>query len=482
MFAIRARRPLIALLVTAGLLAGLVPAPVAAVGPQLPLPDTMAAIGDSITQAASTGPGGLGTNAPQNSWSTGTTASVNSHYLRLLAAGAPVGGQNHNFSVSGAKVGDLAGQVTTMLNAGVRPDYLTVLIGGNDVCTPTPQTMTDPGIFRASFEAALTTLWNTSPDTKVYVVSIPRVLGLWELFYDDWWPRIVWSVGGVCQSLLANPTSFADADVARRAAVDQRNRDFNAALAAVCGSYSTSCHWDGGVAYDTAFLPGDVSGDYFHPSAAGQAKLAAVSWGAGYQWQLPNQGPTASFTHACTALACSFSDTSSDPEGVIGSRTWNFGGAGISNLSDPAHPTHTYAAGGTYTVTLTVTDGGGLTSTATASVTVAPAPTPTMRVADLAGSATRVSSSAWRASVVIQVTTPSGQAVQGVTVSGTWTAGAPDTCITAASGSCTVTSDDLSRSATKRVTFRVTGVTHPTGAYVYNAAANVETSITISRP
>jgi hypothetical protein len=43
----------------------------------------MAAVGDSITQAASSG-GGLGTDYPQNSWSTGTNGSVNSHYMRLL--------------------------------------------------------------------------------------------------------------------------------------------------------------------------------------------------------------------------------------------------------------------------------------------------------------------------------------------------------------------------------------------------------------
>ena len=68
------------------LLSGLLPSAVGAETTLL-LPDTMAAVGDSITQAASTG-GTLGADAPQNSWSTGTSATVNSHYLRLLALGS----------------------------------------------------------------------------------------------------------------------------------------------------------------------------------------------------------------------------------------------------------------------------------------------------------------------------------------------------------------------------------------------------------
>jgi len=91
------------------LLTGLVTATVGA-ETRLPLPDTMAAVGDSITQAASPA-GSLGSDAPQNSWATGTSTTVNSHYLRLLALGAPISGQNHNRSVSGAKVGGLVAQM-----------------------------------------------------------------------------------------------------------------------------------------------------------------------------------------------------------------------------------------------------------------------------------------------------------------------------------------------------------------------------------
>ena len=350
-------------------LGALVPMDAAAVGPALPFPDTMAAVGDSISQAASTA-GALGADAPQNSWSTGTSAAVNSHYLRLVSAGAPISGQNHNRSVSGAKMGGLQAQMATLAN--LDPDYLTVLIGGNDVCTPTEAQMTSVASFRAQFEAAMATLRAGSPGTNVYVVSIPRVMGLYDLFQGNWWARFIWNIGGVCQSLLANPTSTTQADVDRRARVDQRNRDFNQVLAQVCaGAAAQPCLWDAGAAFNTVFAPSDVSGDYFHPSVAGQARLASVSWDNGYRWVAappPNQAPLASFTHSCTDLNCTFINTSTDDAGVVSS-VWNFG----DGTSAPE--SHVYTAAGIYTVTLTVTDAAGLTDSEVQSVTVtAPVP------------------------------------------------------------------------------------------------------------
>jgi len=97
----RAPRVLVLIILCFTLIAGLAPAAVAAAGPSIPLPAKMAAIGDSITQAASSA-GSLGTDAPQNSWSTGTSSTVNSHFLRLRALAPAVTASN--LSVSGAKM------------------------------------------------------------------------------------------------------------------------------------------------------------------------------------------------------------------------------------------------------------------------------------------------------------------------------------------------------------------------------------------
>jgi len=449
----------------------------AAAAPTVQLPATMAAVGDSITQAASSA-GSLGVDAPQNSWSTGTSSSVNSHYLRLLAAGAPISGANHNLSVSGAKMADLNAQMQNV--SELDPDYLTVLIGGNDVCTDTAAGMTAVADFRAQLNAALATLEAGSPETSVYVVSIPDVYQLWSLFKNDFWARFIWSVGGVCQSLLANPTSTQQGDVQRRQQVRQRNIDFNTQLEQACAAYA-GCHYDGGAVFNTQFAKSDVSGDYFHPSVAGQAKLAAVTWAAGYAWTTspsPNAAPTAQFTSSCLDLTCAFTDISTDSDGTIASWSWDFGDDGTSTA---ASDSHTYAADGTYTVTLLVTDNGGATGSVSSSVTVsAPPASQSMWIVDLTGSAASARNS-WVATATIVVWDSDGP-LADVTVTGSWSTGSGVTsCTTDAAGTCSIRSSNLNKKTTA-VMFTATGLTK--AGWDYDSMKNTvpSTSTTIQKP
>ena len=87
----------------------------------------------------------------------------------------------------------------------------------------------------------------------------------------------------------------------------------------------------------------------------------------------PDQPPTAAFTSNCTGLACAFTSTSTDPDGSVTAWSWTFGDGASSTEQNPSH---TYAAGGTFTVNLTVTDNGGATGTAAHTVIVAPANSP----------------------------------------------------------------------------------------------------------
>lgn len=87
-----------------------------------------------------------------------------------------------------------------------------------------------------------------------------------------------------------------------------------------------------------------------------------------------NQPPTASFTSACTDLACSFNGgASTDTDGTISTFAWDFGD-GATGTGGTA--THTYPAAGTYTARLTVTDNGGASGTTTRAVTVTAPPPP----------------------------------------------------------------------------------------------------------
>ena len=81
-----------------------------------------------------------------------------------------------------------------------------------------------------------------------------------------------------------------------------------------------------------------------------------------------NAPPTANFSFATNGLTATFTDASSDSDGTIAARSWNFGDGSTSTATNPSR---TYAAAGTYTVTLTVTDNSGATGSASRSVTVA---------------------------------------------------------------------------------------------------------------
>lgn len=80
-----------------------------------------------------------------------------------------------------------------------------------------------------------------------------------------------------------------------------------------------------------------------------------------------NVPPVANFSVTTSGLSASFTDSSTDSDGTIASRAWNFGDGGTSTATNPSH---TYASAGTYTVTLTVTDNGNASNTKTQSVTV----------------------------------------------------------------------------------------------------------------
>ncbi|MGH9126917.1 MAG: GDSL-type esterase/lipase family protein [Acidimicrobiales bacterium] len=241
----------------------------------VPLPRSMAAVGDSITEAYDVNSAGFLKDNPAESWSTGTDAAVDSQYQRILAAVPAIVGHGFNDAVSGSKMAALDGQLRQAASQQV--DYVTVLMGANDLCTSSVTTMTPTATFSQQLSSALTDFFASDPRAHLLVASIPNLYNLWTTLHSNASAELVWGVGHLCQSMLAYGGTEAD-----RQAVSLREIADNAALALVCGQFR-NCRFDGGALNRQSFSESDISPvDYFHPSLLGQAKLAAVTWAAGY--------------------------------------------------------------------------------------------------------------------------------------------------------------------------------------------------------
>ncbi len=271
-------------------------------------PKTMASLGDSITRAFNAP--NFGDN-PGNSWSTGDNPAVNSQFLRIQAIDPGRNPVAFNDAVSGARMEHLQAQAANAVSQGA--DYVTIEMGGNDACKPTIAQQTPTATYRAQFEAGIDTITSGLPKAWIFVASVPNINNLHTVFTTpapDPNALTRWSAFGVCQALLANPLSTAPADVQRRADFQAQVIAYNDVLADVC-TPAKRCLYDGGAAYNTSFTRSDVSNvtnttglnafpfnvlpifgpgnanstaDYFHPSLAGQAKIADVTWASTYSF------------------------------------------------------------------------------------------------------------------------------------------------------------------------------------------------------
>lgn len=263
-------------LVVGVLLASLVPghAAWASTGPRhVPAPTAFAVLGDSITR-------GFDAceplqDCPAVSWSTGTAPAVRSHLARIAALNPAA--VAYNDAVTGAS----AEALLPMARAAVlaqHADYVEVLMGANDACADTEAEMTPVPVFRTRVAAAFAVLQGT----RVFVASIPDIRKVWQVAHGVPQASAVWSKFGICQTMLANPTSTARADRSRRARVRDRIQDYNDVLREQCAVLPT-CRYDHGTVFKTDYTLADLSPiDFYHPSVEGQARLSERTWGETY--------------------------------------------------------------------------------------------------------------------------------------------------------------------------------------------------------
>lgn len=99
-----------------------------------------------------------------------------------------------------------------------------------------------------------------------------------------------------------------------------------------------------------------------------KAKVAAFR-----QDPAQNVAPSANFSSSINLLSVSFVDSSTDSDGTVVARSWNFGDGTAASMA--TNPSHSYTTAGTYNVSLTVTDDNGTSHTMTKAITVKAAET-----------------------------------------------------------------------------------------------------------
>ena len=245
-------------------------------------------LGDSITQAYGTC--GRFDDCPRNNWSTGTTTTVNSFSARLRAANPGTTVTTANFAKTGDLIAGVPARIDAAVAAGVKPDVVTLLIGGNDLCSasnkaaPDGYTMTTAATFTSGATTAITKIRSTWPTAKIVLSSMPNVASEWAIVKGGV-GSVIWSSGNLCRTTRGVSATggrlSTTAAAASATAAKTRTAQYNTALQNACATAGPLCDWDGGALTATPATKALIgTTDYFHPSVAGQAKIAAVQWGA----------------------------------------------------------------------------------------------------------------------------------------------------------------------------------------------------------
>jgi lysophospholipase L1-like esterase len=213
--------PLLAVCAVVGLLA-----PVSAAAAPA-LPNSMAALGDSITRAYDVCCSYR--DHPGQSWSTGGAwyDGISSHYERIRRRNSEITGHAYNDAVTGARMSAVVDQARAA--ASQHAAYITVLLGANDLCTSSPSTMTSTDSFGIQFGQAMATLKQQLPQARIFVSSIPNIYQLWKVLHTNPIARTVWATAHICPSMLV-----ATRTEAQRQQVVAREVAFNQILADTC--------------------------------------------------------------------------------------------------------------------------------------------------------------------------------------------------------------------------------------------------------
>ena len=279
------------------------------------LPQSMASIGDSITAGAvanmsikslnnpfavfqilfgltrlGLGAGNGSFDINRYSWSTGINFKKDliTHAERLKFLNGPRKFKVFNASVSGSTSHDMYQQATEVIKWSqnklkkAAPDFMTILVGGNDVCRRSIDQITSPDVFEREVSKSLELIKYHSPSTKILISTIPDVTLLKKLenarvmFAGPLRTcKQVWDKHKFCMTV-----SHID-DEEEKQIVREKLDELNARLVKIANSYErrfpNTIKLSSDV-YDAQFEAKHMATDCFHPNVRGHNLLSKLTW------------------------------------------------------------------------------------------------------------------------------------------------------------------------------------------------------------
>lgn len=299
------------------------------------------------------------------------TPATYTECLQWLIAPTDVNGQNpdpskapdissHSWGCTTGEGCTAADSLKTAVENVVNAGIMVIAAAGNDGSSCS--TINDPP---GRLDVAFTIGSTTSTDTMSSFSSRGPVAGLAHVKPDVSAPgssvRSAWLNSGwntISGTSMATPhvAGTAALIISANPALRGKPNEIAAILRASAVTTVSNTQSCGGIA-STTFPNPVVGAGRIDAYAAYQRAIGATT----------NTPPVANYSVATSGLTATFTDSSTDSDGTIASRSWNFGDGTTATTTNASR---TYAAAGTYTVVLTVTDNKGASTSVSKAVTV----------------------------------------------------------------------------------------------------------------
>lgn len=230
-------------------------------------PYVMGALGDSISAGFNTFR--LGDNRAL-SWSTGAGQELVESHAKKMAdlLGRPV--ETHNEAFAGATSLDLSRETSRLLR--YKPDYVTVLIGANDICSWMGDYEKELAGFSQRLGNTVDRLVTANNNIRIVMPSLPNILEVYHMGVANGCDAL-WNSVGVCKALFSSARTPAE-----RADFGKRFVKLNNIIRDVAEHYPANAVYKPEVAnyqFPREFLSAI---DCFHPSILGHNKIAELTF------------------------------------------------------------------------------------------------------------------------------------------------------------------------------------------------------------